>query len=377
MARPDLQSLLGTVRRHLWRCRFVAAARLAMWGTAGLSLLAVAVHLVAHAVPAGAVLVALAALWLAMLGWAASRRPAVAASALWADRHLDGASAFTTWLEVARGGQEATNTQVAQWLDAWATARVPDSLRLLRGRREPDRLARPLLAMLVCAALLVVVLALPGQAAGPRPAGAGAPLSAVADRPPALADAPGAARLVDEVSSALRSAQSAAASGRREAAGAGAAGAGQAADGASTPPARADATSAGEQSAEAPPRPGAAAVATAPQGARTQAGGTGSGRDAGDTADNRVDVGAMRMRPEAMAVQRSASALRPPTSERRADADQLGNYDDSMAMQRAMVSGAGPAPLAATPPAASQDSGLTPTEMNYVQAWLKASAQRR
>ncbi len=50
MANSIVQTLQIAVRRRLWRGQFVAAARLALWGSAGLMLLAVAVHLAARAV---------------------------------------------------------------------------------------------------------------------------------------------------------------------------------------------------------------------------------------------------------------------------------------------------------------------------------------
>ena len=71
MANSLVQSLQIAVRRRLWRGQFVAAARLALWGSAGLMLLAVAVHLAARPVRVDAVLLAIVALWIALMAWAA------------------------------------------------------------------------------------------------------------------------------------------------------------------------------------------------------------------------------------------------------------------------------------------------------------------
>ena len=125
-------------------------------------LLAVAVHLAARAVRVDTVVLAIVALWTTAMAWAAVRRPSDSACALWADRNLGGASAFSTLLEMREGKQPAPETPALQWLEHWAATRVPHSLQLLGGRHDAARLSRPLLSVLVCAGLATIVLALPG-----------------------------------------------------------------------------------------------------------------------------------------------------------------------------------------------------------------------
>ena len=161
MATSDVQELLSRVRNRLWYTQFAGAVRHAMWASAALIMLAVAVHLSARHVPVAAVLLALSVLWVALLLRAGWQRPDASACALWADRHLGGTSAFTTLLELNSGKQRHASAPALRWLESWAMAKVPDSLGHLAQRRESMRLSRPLLVMLVCAALATIVLALP------------------------------------------------------------------------------------------------------------------------------------------------------------------------------------------------------------------------
>ncbi len=214
MANSSVQTLQIAVRRRLWRGQFVAATRLALWGSAGLMLFAVAVHLAARAVRVDIVVLAIVALCSAVMAWAALRRPSDSACALWADRNLGGASAFSTLLEMREGKQPAPDTPALQWLEHWAATRVPHSLRLLGGRRDAARLSRPLLSVLVCAGLATIVLALPGTApSAPRPLAAPS-ASQVADRPIPGAERPVSRELVSALAGELRSTESRRASGR-------------------------------------------------------------------------------------------------------------------------------------------------------------------
>ena len=79
-------------------------------------LLAAAVHLTTRPLRVDSVLLAVVALWTAMMARAALRRPSDSACALWADRHLGGESAFGTLLEM-RDGKGAPNTSALQWLE--------------------------------------------------------------------------------------------------------------------------------------------------------------------------------------------------------------------------------------------------------------------
>lgn len=205
-AAPGVPTLFSAVRRHLWRRQFAAALRAAAWVSAGGMLLAATVHGAGHALSLGAVWAAVGLIGFALLARAAWQRPADGACALWADQHLGGASAFTTLLDTGRVAPGSAPAPAVRWLQAWATARVPASLRELAARREPARLARPLLSLVVCSALATFVLTLPRPSPTPpppadRPAVAAAPAAA---RP--LADGQEPTALAGEIAAALRAA---------------------------------------------------------------------------------------------------------------------------------------------------------------------------
>ena len=385
-ATAEVQTLLGAVRRALWRAQLRAAVRLALWGSAGLMLLAAAVHLAFRAVPPGAVLWALGVQWASMMVWAATRRPADATCALWADRHLGGASAFTTWLEMGPHPPGIANAAVLRWLDAWTAARVPDSLRRLAGRPPSAHLARPLLCMLVCAALTTLVLTMPSFAPrAPRsPAQAGAaPAFGTADAVLPGADVPQAGQIVSEIASALRAAQlsdaPAPAPARGRAGQAPAAGPGQADDGQVPVRANAGASVAAAPGARAgasgpsagPPDDGSAAAGTA------QSPGAGAARQAGQSRDERAGAGVSKWLRGTMAVQRPQARDRRLSPEKQADMDRLGSYDDDPALPGSGAMRTDAAPAAATPPPVTAALRLSPAESTYVQAWLKASARNR
>ena len=109
----------------------------------------------------------------------------------------------------------------------------------------------------------------------------------------------------------------------------------------------------------------------------TQASGTGAGRDAGDSRDDRADVGVSRALRGTIPVQGSESRALRASTERRADMGQAATYDEELPMQGAATKRVGPVVAAATPPLATEATRLTPTETTYVQAWMKASGRQR
>lgn len=405
---PEVQGLLSEVRRRLWRVQLVAAARLALWGSAGLMLLAVVLHLSARQVPAGAVLMVITALWVLMLAWAGTRRPADAACALWADRHLGGASAFTTLLETALRAQAARhpqatqnlqatqNPQAVQWLESWATARVPAGLRRLAEHRDAAPLSRPLLAVLVCAALTAAVLSLPTlaptlqqQAAASSPSGKGDPQTPQAPQTPqtpAQADAD-TAKGVDRLAAALRAAslqQPAEPSQALRETGQAQAAAPDKVDGA-TPAAQAAARPTAEPAPRSLPPSGTTAGAAGPTAALPAAtppapgtgnsAGAGTGNEAGDSRDARGD---MAVSPAPRGTMPQARSMPwPGPAPRQADRASLGSYEGDASTPGAASMPALAAAAAATPPAARDAPRLSPAETSYVQAWMKANAQRR
>lgn len=374
MTTPEVHKLLAMVRSRLWRAQFIAAVRKAMWASAALMLLAVAVHLAARRVPVEAVLPALSGLWVALLLRAAWQRPAVSACALWADRHLGGTSAFTTLLEQKGGTPGHASAPVLRWLEDWATARVPDSLALLAERQESMRLSRPLLSMLVCTALAAAVLALPDTAPVSKQQAVALTPSGIGDTP--VPELPASGELISEIASALRSAQLRDEPGRRDAGRAPATERGKADEG--KEPSRAQAatepTVARKSIAES--TSGSSAEAARSDG-RTQAAGTGAGRDAGDSRDDRSGTGVSPVPQGTMSATRSATSARHTPADMQADMTQPATYDDEFTLPGAATVRSGFEVAAATPPPAAESTWLTPTEAKYVQAWMKAGARRR
>ena len=371
MADSAVRSLLAAVRRRTWRGEFVAAARLALWGTAGLILLAVAVHLAIRSARVGVVLALIVVLWGSMMARAASRRPSDSACALWADRYLGGASAFSTLLEMSHGSRTVAQGQALPWLEHWARARVPHSLHLLEERRDPARLFRPLVSMFVCAAFATLVLALPNLAPTTRQERAASSTSTSADRPVPEAEPPVTAELVGELARALRTTDAPRTSDRR----APAAGPGESNDGKAPQVGPSGAAAPGER-ATGGKSPGDNHVDAASTAGATSTSGARAGREAGDRPDDRADAGASRGLRSTMPMERRelSAPLRSP--ERRADMDLPATFDEDPSMPRTAEVRVAPAPAAATPPAAADTVRLTPSQTAYVQAWIRASGQR-
>lgn len=382
MNNAPVQTLLDAVRRCLWQARLMVALRFALWATAGMMLVVVAVHLTLVPMSFASLAFALAAPWTGALAWAARQRPGAPACALWADRHLGGASAFSTLLETNAG--TATNAQARRWLEDWTNARVPGALHLLDERKASPRLARPLSSMVVCLALAGVVLQLPGRAPSPPTTTVAAAPSAVASLPVVVAEAPAA--LVSEISRALRATEASGASEPRQTAAAAAAGPGRPDAGRSPPPSQlgqARETSPAAQPAiphvHAQTASGATSADTASTGAAraSLAAGAGGGREAGDSRDGAAGMGVTRVLQAPLAVQRSDAAIRQSSARSQADMDRPAAYDEEPSTPAAAAARPGAAPAAAAPPAATEAARLTPTETSYVQAWMRASAPHR
>lgn len=373
----EVRLLLGAVRRVLWRDQLFLAIRRALWGTAGLMLLALAVHLLVRSVSFSAVLWALAVLWPLVLVWVGWRRPSESACALWADRRLGGASAFTTLLDLGQGPPGRADARALQRLDDWAKAKVPQGLRLLREQGHRPGLSRALPCALVCTALAAFVLALPdpGSAAAPgRPAAA--PPSITIDRPAPLAQAPASSPWVGQMASALRAAASRNRPDRAEAGPSPTREPGQAGSLETPVTAQAGTRSAGSQGAVGAPGPAQATDSPAAAGA-AQAAGAGGGRQAGDSADDRANGGVSRGAQGTMSMQKFEGAAGRTSARWQADMEQLAAYDDELAANEGARMRALAVPAAAAAPAITDSARLTPTEATYVQAWLKASTRPR
>jgi hypothetical protein len=377
MVDSRIQALLDAVRRRLWQGQFVAGARLALWGSAAAMLFAAAVHMAAGPVRFGTALLAIALLWASTMAWAGLRRPSDPDCALWADRHLAGASAFSTLLEMHQAPRAAPDAHALRWLERWASGRVPHALRVLAERRDPARLSRALLSMLACTALATLVLTLPDLAPSSRREPGAFPPTGVADGRAPDAEPTASAERVTELASALRSAPAHRPPDRGDTGRAPAAGPGRTDDGAGSRIAgQPGAGQPGEQAVGKPSLPGAP-VDGAPMARAARSSGSGTGRDAGDSRDDRADVGVSPVLRSTIPVERRESGAQRLSPERRADMDRLATFDEDFPVQRAATARADPAPAAATPPPAAAETRLTPTRAAYVQAWMKASGPRR
>lgn len=376
MSGPTIPTLLGAVGRHLWRRQVLAVVRTALWASAGLMLVGAAVHLAVLPLPASAVAWTMGWLWAAALVRAVARPPRDTVCALWADRHLGGASAFSTWLEL-RAGQPGNSDQATHVrLETWAAAQVPAALQRLADQAVPARLARPLVSLAVCGALAALVMALSDPAPLREPHSAAA--SAAAD-PQASAMSAAATSPLPPPANDLRNTLQAAAAGgmpaRRAGGQAPAAGSDPAADDAAAPTAGAPARAAAGLPADRQTPANAAADESARTGA-TAATGPGSGRRAGDMHDGRTDPGSSPVPPPTIAAQRPTAGAGPSAGERRADPDRSATYRDDPST-RAVARRAGPAVAAAVPPPARAEVRLSAAETRYVHSWLMATAAQR
>jgi hypothetical protein len=111
--------------------------------------------------------------------------------------------------------------------------------------------------------------------------------------------------------------------------------------------------------------------------AATRTSGAGSGREAGDSPDDRTDARTSRVPQSKMPIERRESSTPHPPPERQADMDRLATFDEDLSTSRGATEREEPAAAAATPPPAMAATRLTPTKAAYVQAWIKASGQRR
>ncbi len=370
MPAAPLPELLRAVRRRLWSSQCAAAVRLGAWGTAALMLLGAAAHFVIRPLAIDAVVVAAAVWWTVLLAREGLRRPSDHDCALWADRRLDGQSAFTTWLEVGRSPACAADSPAVRFLGQWAAARVPQALQQLALAREAPRISRPLAMMAVCSALAAIVFSLPdlGPSAGSAPI-ASAPAHA-ADRSAPIAAVPASNELVREVASALRSPATREEAARRSGTGSTAAAQGRIGE-------AENATATTSIATPAPPSAASGGAAAAmPTGGGTPAAGSSSGREAGDSRDLRSGALASQAAAPTLPVPRSPLPARQPAAAWQADPETMGSFDDDLAAPGVPTKTAGQPVMAASPPPATDSLHLTPTQTSYVQAWLKATARR-
>ncbi len=370
-----LEVLLGAVRRRLWLGHALVALRLALWGTAGLLLLAALAHVATGPISVTGLRTAIALLWGVVASWALTQRPGPAECATWADRNLGGESAYSTWLESGSEGRRGRAAPALEWLEQWIAAAASGSLRRLTERRDSTLLARPLATAAICAALAAVVLQVPIVDRRDRVESAGESTSSLqwsgvaAPRAAAPLDE---TALAEELQTALRSKEpsrkavppapqpSSAAPGNEYD------GARVAESAGSLDPAR---TAAGD----APASLAARESSTAGSGRGANGGGDDSGREAGDSRDDRGDQGASRAVPPVSAARRSDAIEQTFATGRQADMDRLATFDDSLAGTVLAPQIESRIALAAVPPPATVATRLTPAQAAYVQAWRAAS----
>lgn len=362
MAEPAsaVGALLSQVRRRLWLDAVACALRHAGWASCLMLLLAAGLRLAGLR----GVEIALGAtvlLWPALLARSAWQRPSDAACALWADRRLDGASAYSTWLELGHGAGK--QTPALHWLARWLEERVPASRQQLASLPAPRRLAPPLAAAGVCAALAGFVLTLPEGAPAPG-AAAKAEVAAAGSVSP-VTTAPVQETMASQLADALRDAR------RREPDAAGPSAAARPGAQAAEDTATA-ATDAGASAPVGGPPAKDARTGTAPTmapGTGGIEGGGGIGRDAGGGRDERADPGRSAALRAAAGVPRSETLARTAALERRADRDLAADFGTDTAAAAGIVGAEAPA---ARPPAAGATARLTMSQTSYVQAWMKA-----
>jgi hypothetical protein len=375
MSDSSVQNLLDAARHHLWHDTLRVSVRRAGWVCAASMALAVIVHLVLWPVPVGVLAAAVLLPWLASLAWAASRRPSDADAALWIDRHLGGASAFTTLLDARSGPQTAATAQALRWLEQWTTAKVPEVRRSLGARRSSTHLARSLLTMIVCSALALFVLTLPDAAPPSRRQAVVATASGANDKVTLSSEGPAAAQLASEISSAFRPTETDSEAEREAGRSAPAAGP-TSPDERGSPKAPPASASPGDRSSGREAGSGQPVDASATAGAGRSAAAV-SGREAGDSADTRADGSVSPAPRGTMPAQGSASRVRLASGDRQADMGQAARFDDSLSVPGSTAARAAPAAAAATPPPAVKSALLSPTETSYVQAWMKATGPSR
>lgn len=366
MQDPGLTALLDQVRRRLRIQRLHRGLRMALRVTAVVSVAVVPVHLWLHPLPVTAIAGLLLIAWLVILSASARNPPTPADCADWADRHLDGTSAYATALEATRVPGTGQSLEALAWLETGMRRRVEHSRRLLGSLDSDSQLGRPALIATVCLALALAVMQLPGRASDGLTGDTGAP-AAGENRAGA---SPGPERSETALAKAMRDAQQNEArdtlvrmAGRQD-----------------DRPGEGRAT--GEPDPKAglpamPPEDGSEAEASsaADQGQPSEhaQAGEGAGREAGGSADHRSLAGSQDGPAESIDASRRELILEGDPEGRRADASQLAGFTSGIPPAQT-----GPAisPAPARPPSATDQGGRGPADAAYVAAYFEARGSR-
>ena len=163
--------VLRTVHRRLRRHHVASAAQAAAWLSVVVAGVAVLLHVFVRPVDVATVAIAVAVVWFVSLAQAFMRPVRDAECASWADRHLDGESAYETYLEHRdAGGPAPAVRRLVAWIDGGARR----SIERLASMPGDVRLGKPLAVAAVALLLAVVLLQVPMQTTARMARGASA-----------------------------------------------------------------------------------------------------------------------------------------------------------------------------------------------------------
>jgi hypothetical protein len=350
MRNPTPHSLLDAVRRRLLLQRLATALRSAAWTSATILIAMALVHTFVTRFDVTTVLAAAALPWLVAAGWTASHRITPAECAAWADRHLGGASAYATLLETVGDQAPQPASPAIERLLQWVEAAVPRSQAILQALPLQMRLARPVMAMFVSAALTATLLQMPARHAAAiwnRPAGA-PPSQTERDARIAMAPSdPPAEEAADPT---------VAAQGSR----------GQARE--APPAAELAAANAGEDSGEK-----WLALTTAPATGASGSRAASGGREAGDSPDTLEDTGFSASWQGELARKMLSSTTTADNAPARADPSRTADYAAALRLPDAASAVSRNSLAPAVPPEARPRVRLGPAEQAYVRAYFSGS----
>ncbi len=338
--------LLEAVRRRLRSQRVAASLRTAAWLTAVVALVAATLHLFVRPVDVAELLVAMAAIWLPATLSARSRVISQPDCAAWADRNLDGACAFGTYVE--HHDDTAIPAAIERRLLESLERSAASGAARLDAMPSDLRLRKPLAVAAVGLLLAVTLLQVPMPT---RSTGRDSGATVAASKVGSAAPAPVAASVGDGGSPPATSDARVPPGPPSEAGGA-----------ANGPSAAARAL----DDADAVPTDDAEDVASAMSAARAGAG----GREAGATADTTTDDSTLTAAWQGAMAAKFRELAPPPETASRADATLAATYAQNDAAVNEPSHGEVLRPAAAVPPQARRESAPGPAEQAYVRAYL-------
>jgi hypothetical protein len=157
-----LEDLLTAVRRRIRTEHASRVLWMISWIILAMALLVILAHFLVRSLDVRWLLglISLPVAW--AIGSALARRPQPAECADWADRHLEGNSAFATFLETSAMPQARDSSALAHLL-SHVDERASRALSALGAMPPEHRFVRPLVAGLVCASLAAALLQVPGR----------------------------------------------------------------------------------------------------------------------------------------------------------------------------------------------------------------------